>query len=301
MSAIIKETLKQNRPNLSPKSIQAYASTLKSLYAKVYPEADLSKLDVSKFINDQKAFLTYLSTTQYNKRKSILSALVVICGDADCESYRDLMNKDVKQYEEYELSQQKSEQQEKNWVTQDEIKKVFEFFKTEANKLFKLKELTSGQFQTLQNFIILSLLSGQEDFPPRRALDYTEMKIRNFDKGSDNVFNGKDFIFNNYKTVKKYHTQQFTVPKLLCLTLKKWVKVNPHDYMLVDRKGSKLTPVTLNQRINKIFGGKNVGVNILRHSYLTENTRSVTDLRAIFETANEMGHSLEQALLYIKK
>lgn len=113
--------------------------------------------------------------------------------------------------------------------------------------------MTSGQFQTLQNFIILSLLSGQEGFPPRRALDYTEMKIRNYDKNVDNVYNGKEFIFNNYKTVKKYHTQEFIVPKMLSLTLKKWVKVNPYDYMLVDRKGAKLTPVTLNQRINKIF------------------------------------------------
>ena len=71
--------------------------------------------------------------------------------------------------------------------------------------------------------------------------------------------------------------------------------------MLVDRKGKKLTPVTLNQRINKIFGGKNVGVNILRHSYLTENTKSVMDLRQIYETSQEMGHSVEMALRYIKK
>lgn len=298
MSSIIKTTLQTNRPTLKDKSLQAYTSTLKALYKKVYPD-DL-KVDVDKFSNNQQEFLTFLKNIPYNKRKSILSALVVICGENDCEAYRDLMKKDIEEYEQNELNQEKSETQQKNWVTQEEIKKVFDFYKTEADKLFKLKELASGQFQTLQNFIILCLLSGQEGFPPRRALDYTEMKIRNFNKNEDNIFNGKEFVFNVYKTAKKYNTQEFTVPKMLGIILKKWTKVNPYDYLLVDRSGAKLTPVKLNQRLNKIFG-KNVGVNILRHSYLTEHTNSVKDLREIYERAQEMGHSVNQALLYIKK
>lgn len=299
MSSILKQTLKANRPNLSEKSIKSYSSTLKSLYKKVYPD-DL-KLDLNKYVTNQQDFLEYLQNVEYNKRKSILSALVVICGDNDCEAYRLLMQKDIQQYDDKELNQEKTETQKQNWVSQEDIKKVFLFYKTEADKLFKLKELTSGQFQTLQNYIILCLLSGQEGFPPRRSLDYTEMKIRNYDKNVDNIFNGKDFIFNNYKTVKTYQSQQFPVPKLLGLILKKWCKINANDYLLVDRKGMKLSPVTLNQRLNKIFDGKNVGVNILRHSYLTEHTKSVTDLREIYERASEMGHSVEQALLYIKK
>ncbi len=299
MSNLLKQTLQVNRPNLSEKSLKAYTSTLKSLYKKVYPE-DL-RIEITKFVNNQQDFLAYLQNVEFNKRKSILSALVVICGDNDCDVYRQLMQKDIKQYDDNELNQEKTETQKQNWVSQEDIKKVFLFYKNEADKLFKLKELTTGQFQTLQNYIILCLLSGQEGFAPRRALDYTEMKIRNFDKNVDNIFNGKDFIFNNYKTAKTYQSQQFVVPKLLALILKKWCKVNQNDYLLVDRKGLKLSPVTLNQRLNKMFGGKNVGVNILRHSYLTENTKSVTDLREIYERASEMGHSIEQALKYIKK
>jgi hypothetical protein len=299
MSSLLKQTLQANRPNLSEKSIKAYTSTLKSLYKRVYP--DDIKIDINKFSNDQESFLNHLKNIEFNKRKSILSALVVICGDNDCDAYRQLMNKDISNYNDQELNQEKSETQKANWVTQEDVSKVFHFYKAEADKLFKLKELTAGQFQTLQNYIILCLLSGQEGFPPRRALDYTEMKIRNYEKLIDNIFNGKEFIFNKYKTVKTYQSQEFVVPKMLCLILKKWVKINQNDYLLVDRKGEKLTPVTLNQRLNKIFGGKRVGVNILRHSYLTENTKSVTDLREIYERASEMGHSPLQALKYVKK
>jgi hypothetical protein len=299
MTNELKETIKNNRPKLSDKSVQAYTSTLKTLYKKVYPSDP--NIDISKFIKNQQDFLKYLNEIEFNKRKSVLSALVVICGDEDCDSYRQLMLKDINQYDDQELNQEKTETQEKNWVSQEEIKQIFEFYKNEANKLFKLKELTPAQFQTLQNFIILSVLSGQENFPPRRALDYTEMKIRNYDKNIDNIFNGKEFIFNNYKTVKTYHTQSFIVPKLLSMTLKKWTKINPHDYLLIDRKGEKLTPVTLNQRLNKIFNGKKVGINILRHSYLTELGASVSDLRSIYETAQSMGHSVEMSLKYRKK
>jgi hypothetical protein len=299
MSNLLKQTLQVNRPNLSEKSLKAYTSTLKSLYKKVFPE-DI-RIEITKFVNNQEDFLAYLQNVEFNKRKSILSALVVICGDNDCDAYRQMMQKDIKQYDDNELNQEKTETQKQNWVSQEDIKKVFLFYKGESDKLFKLKELTTGQFQTLQNYIILCLLSGQEGFAPRRSLDYTEMKIRNFDKNVDNIFNGKDFIFNNYKTAKTYQSQQFVVPKLLSLILKKWIKINQNDYLLVDRKGLKLSPVTLNQRLNKMFGGKKVGVNILRHSYLTENTKSVKDLREIYERASKMGHSVEQALKYIKK
>jgi hypothetical protein len=121
MSTIIKDTLKANRPHLSDKSLQAYTSTLKSLYSKVYPN-DL-QIDINKFLDDKQDFLEYLQNIEYNKRKSILSALVVVCGDAQCDEYRNLMNKDAKEYEENELKQEKTPSQEKNWVTQEQIKK----------------------------------------------------------------------------------------------------------------------------------------------------------------------------------
>ena len=76
MSEIIKEQLIKNRSKLSENSLKAYVSTLKNLYKKVYP--DDTDIEISKF-NNQKKFIDYLKNVEGSKRKSILSALVVLC------------------------------------------------------------------------------------------------------------------------------------------------------------------------------------------------------------------------------
>lgn len=65
MTSILKQTLSLNRPNLSEKSLKSYASTLKSLYKKVYPD-DL-KIEINKFINNQNDFLEHLQNVEYNR------------------------------------------------------------------------------------------------------------------------------------------------------------------------------------------------------------------------------------------
>jgi hypothetical protein len=61
-----------------------------------------------------------------------------------------------------------------------------------------------------------------------------------------------------------------------------------------------LTPVKRNQRLNKIFG-KKVSCNILRHSFLTEKYKDIPAIKQMQETANDMGHSINEALMYVKK
>ena len=83
-----------------------------------------------------------------------------------------------------------------NWVNQSELDKIYKDLKGQANALFKKENHTKGELQTIQNYVILSLYTL---IPPRRSLDYTEMKINNIDKKQSNYINGKKFIFNTYK------------------------------------------------------------------------------------------------------
>ena len=53
--------------------------------------------------------------------------------------------------------------------------------------------------------------------PPRRSLDYSEMKIRNYDAKTDNFYKGNKFFFNKYKTVKSYGIQSLEIPKELMI------------------------------------------------------------------------------------
>ena len=294
---LIEDVLKENRPNLSASSLKTYCSTLRNIYKKVYPDDD--EIEIKKFSNS-KDFLDVLKDVEFNKRKSILSALVVVCPSDKNQVYKNLMIKDATKYNDEQLENKKTPSQEENWINQDEVKNIYEMYLSNANKLFKLKkDLTMPQIQTLQNFIIICLTAGIF-IPPRRSLDWTLMKWKNYNLNNDNYYNKKIFVFNQYKTAKFYHKQDIEVPNELRLILNKWTKIINSEYLLFDSNDNPLTPVKLNQRLNKIFNGK-ISVNILRHSYITDKyTNTPMTLKEIKENADAMGHSLNQSLEYVK-
>jgi hypothetical protein len=90
------------------------------------------------------------------------------------------------------------------------------------------------------------------------------------------------------------------IPKELKSILKKWMKINPTDWLLFDMNLEPLTSIKLNQRLNKIFG-KKTGVNLLRHSYLTDRFTDHTEKQKEAEqTMTDMGSSINQLQLYVK-
>jgi hypothetical protein len=70
---------------------------------------------------------------------------------------------------------------------------------------------------------------------------------------------------------------------------------------LFDTNGNPLTSVKLNQRLNKLFDGKKVGVNQLRKTYLTGKyaEHSKTD-KELTEDFKLMGSSVAVETTYIK-
>lgn len=290
----IVDRLKEKRPNLSASSIKTYNSILTNLYKKIY--LDDKTTDVNKF-NNPKQFINNLKDVEPSKRKNILSALVVL---TDNEDYKKLLIDDSNKYKKLIDENIKSETQKANWINHEELINIFNKYKLDGEKLLKQKEkLNNQQLQTLQNYIILCLTAGIY-IPPRRSLDWTLLKHKNFNKDKDNYYNKKDFVFNQYKTAKFYNQQNIEVPLVLKRIINKWIKLIDNDFILFDINNKPLTPVKLNQRLNKIFG-KKISVNILRHSYLSNKYKMMPKLKDMKETAESMGHSLEEALQYVKK
>ena len=80
------------------------------------------------------------------------------------------------------------------------------------------------------------------------------------------------------------------------------MKVNPTDYLLFDTNMNPLTSVKLNQRLNKLFEGKKVGVNSLRHTYLSDKYGStIQTTKDLATDLTNMGSSMSQAQTYIKE
>jgi hypothetical protein len=293
MTDKIKEYIKNKRPALSPTSIKSYSSTLKSLYEKVYDDKDY---DLSKFKDTEKV-IKFLKDMPPNRRKTILSALVVITDDKE---YRSLMLGDIRDYNTQIHKQEKTETQKDNWVSSNDIQEVWTDLKTETDLIYKKKHLKPIDLQNIQSFIILSLLGGIF-IPPRRSLDYCDFIIKG-DRGQHNYLDKNELVFNTYKTAKFYGEQCLTIPKPLKSILTKWISMNPTNTLLFDRNLNPLNAVKLTQRFNKIFGGKKVSVNNFRHTYLTERYKKHMDeSKDIENTTEDMGTSPAMLLNYVKK
>jgi len=291
----IKEFIKEKRPNISESSIQTYSSILRSLHKKVFGEKNFETDD---FDNTDK-ILKFLSDLEPNKRKSILSALVVITNN---KKYREQMLDDIREYNKEISEQKKTESQEENWVNQNDIKDLYEDLKTNAENLYKKKNINNSDLQQIQNYVIVSLLGGViGDYPIRRSKDYVDFKVGNIDKEKDNFLEGNYCIFNSYKTAKFYNQQKIFCPPKLRNILKKWISINPTEYLLFDTNFNQLSSVKLNQRLNKLFG-KKVGVNILRHSILTDKFGDqIKKNKEIDKVLSDMGSSAQQLKVYVKK
>jgi len=291
---VVKNYVKTKKPSLSASSITTYSSILKNLFKKVFGDIEL---DMEKF-NQSDKVLEYLKNVPPNKRKTILSSLVII---TDKKAYRDLMLEDVREYNKEIHKQEKTEEQKESWVNTNQVKDILNELKTNTDLLYKKKNLTLGDLQEIQSFIIMCLLGGVF-VPPRRSKDYVDFKIKNIDASKDNFLDKNKMVFNSYKTSKTYGQQILDIPIQLKNILTKWIKVNPTEYLLFDSNMNKLSSVKLNQRLNKIFGEKKVGVNQLRHTYLTDKyAHTIGQKDEIKETMGDMGSSAGMLDTYVKK
>jgi hypothetical protein len=288
----LKEELKSKRSSLSDSSLTTYSSILRNLYKKVFDDEPIKLYNFDK----TKEIIEYIKDVPPNKRKSILSALVVL---TDNEDYRKLMLTDINKYNSFIKTQQKTETQQENWIEKEKIKEVFDRLEKDAKQIYKKQSLTMTDLQSIQEYIIVALLGGLF-IPPRRLLDYTEFRVKNITKDEQNYYNRGSLYFNHYKTKKHYGEQSVKVPKTLQAILLKWVNINPNEYLLFDVNGNKLNSVKLNQRLNKIFGAK-ISVNNLRHTYLTDRFGDTIEKnKEIANTMEKMGSSSSQLTTYVK-
>jgi integrase len=234
------------------------------------------------------------------RRKTTLAALVVIVPDEIKDNYRNLMMTDIEESKSESVLQRKTEKQEANWVSQEEIKNVFDSLYKKVENITK-KNMTIDAMTTYRDMILLALTSGIF-IPPRRSLDWSELRLKGYDKKTENYLLKNKFIFNVYKTAKTYGQETIDIPENLQVLLRKYISLLPssQEYLLVNKNGRKMTSVSIALALNKIFS-KGVSVNMLRHSYLTEKYKDVPALNDMLTTAKQMGHSLGQAFEYVKK
>lgn len=289
----MESAIKENKPTISASSLKTYISLLKSLYHKKHEKGDINLA----WFNNQDEIIELLKDKPASSRKTTYAALIAIAKNNN--KYKAALLDDGKTYDKFIKTQTKTEKQEENWKSFEEVQKIFNDMHTKIKPLLNSKELSPTDYKKLQDFILLALTSGVF-ISPRRSMDWVDMKIKNIDKAKDNYIDKNDFVFNKYKTAKFYETQKVSIPKQLKTILNKFIKLNPHEYLLTDDKGNKMTNVRLTQKLNKIFDGA-ISTSMLRHIYLTEQLKNVPALEKLEKMAHDMGHSVGEALEYVKR
>jgi len=215
----------------------------------------------------------------------------------------------------------KTEKEEQNWISQDEIKQKLNDKMIILESIKDLKKINESQYNDLLDLLILSLFVLQK---PRRNKDYQEMYvIRKYkdeygtEKNFLDLFNN-NFIFNNYKTKSTYQTQNQQVNDNLRNIINEYLKFHPlkknfkqpnntTTLFLVKYDGSALSSNNALTRIlYKIFE-KKIGSSMLRKLYLTdkygEKMEQVNEImNEMKNDANAMGNSVGTIQTnYIKK
>jgi len=292
----LKEDIKKNRPKITESSINTYTSILKNLFKKFHKDGD--EFNINWFENED-AIIKHLKDVKPNIRKTLYSSLISITDDKHNKKYKKAMMEDAEHYRSENLKQNKTETQEKNWVTQDDVKKKVNEMMKSVRGLWNKDDLTKQEYKKLQDLILVSLTSGVF-IPPRRAVDWVDFVIKDVDEKNDNYLKKDEFHFNKYKGSDKKGEQVVKVPKELLILIKKFIKVNPHKYLLVDTQNKKMNSIKLNQHLERIWG-KKAGVNIFRHSFISEKY-PIFNVDELKKDAEKMGSSANMMLdTYIKK
>lgn len=271
----------------SANTIKRYKIALNKLEEAGFTDFDKDAENVVKYL-----LLTY---DKYNTRKSYLSAIFSTYEDRSKipKVLKDAISEEFKLQKDKEESQQLTPEQEANYVPWKEIMKV-------QKQLKDKKDKTHAEWF---EYMVVSLYTLTS---PVRA-DYSQMIVKKQYRDSKrhdkkNVFvqiKKPYFVFTDYKTADTYGKVVVPVPKALAQVITEYFEHLGHipEYIL----GAKYNPVVFSNFIRatfKKYTEKSVGINLLRHAYITEYLPTLKTIKKKNEVARRMMHSKTTQELY---
>lgn len=281
--------------NVSDSSAHLYIKNLERLNGNC-------KLENLLFLKDKEAITARVDAMNPNTARTYYISITSCLKDEMkyAKRYKFYYDKMMDLNEQLKVNNNKSEKQEKNWITQDDVVAKFGEIKDKYNEPKEGQKLNSSGYTTLLELMVLSLYVLAK---PRRNLDYMNMVIvkswnaEMFDKVNYLDLQHKKFIFNNFKTQKTYKTQIEPIGDELYAIIELYMKhhanrdeIEQGIPFLVRHSGDRFTTSNSITRIlNKIFD-KNIGASMLRNIYLTSKFgNQYEDLQ---NTATAMGTSV---------
>ena len=321
----LKNLITQARPDMRDSSKTAYVGNLAKLMRTIEigffeltsDEARENMLYTS--LQDRVAVKKYLRSYKPNTQKSYLNAIIVILKALtdnpkhptypSIEYYESLRDGYNQAYESNMAQNIKSDTMEANWVEWVDYERMVLTMHDECRrlKMFRKNKVMSAEERVLYGDYILTRL--YQDFPLRN--DYHDMRIIHSEddiesKKLNYLLVQEDrmyIILNHYKTSATYGSKKIEVNPVLRDVILNYLRVNKSGYLLVNEKTNKaLSAHQITLRLRRITHdrlGRNVGSNIIRHSYLSHKYNNVNEKQKL--DSDLMMHSLSTQKTYIKK
>ena len=289
---------------------------IKSLYA-LNKKKPFKNINFLKKVNDIESVIAeYAESTQRGLLATITSVLSMYKDKSGYKKlyqyYHDKMMQRVEtKREEEKEGGVKTKKQSENWLSWDEINSR----KGELKGGLvpdKKRSVDTDEYDKLLQYVVLSLYT---DVAPRRNQDYLSMfVVKKWNESMPKDKNyldiaSKRFIYNVYKTSKKYGAQNVDIPPALWDTIQMFLKHHPlwkegkrkadPVKLLVNADGTPITAVNAITRIlNKVFD-KKIGSSMMRHVFLTDKYKGTLD--EMQKDSSAMGHSTSQQREYVLK
>ncbi len=189
-----------------------------------------------------------------NTRRTYLIPLLKIFKDYKVKKYYNHYSKMLDELK--TTSREKTEKDLKNWIETLDV------------------ETKDGSIEQLIHALYTKI-------PPRRSLDFVNVKLCEPVDENQNYYYKKKFYFGNYKTSGTYGRQIVDVCDELDSIIQEFIKNNSKEFLIPNWSSLKN-----NRMLNKIFGAS---VNMLRKKYATD--KHAKPMKDLEKTATDLGNS----------
>ena len=264
-------------------------STLKMYGISIRKLAD-AKVDITKHTE----VLNWFESQKFSNstQKVYLSAIKYETKDKFAKELQDRLNELYKKQNEKDMEQKLTDKQEQNFVKWEDIVAV-------QKKLAGLEDKSDSKWR---QYLVTSLYTLNA---PVRA-DYGEMEVFNkYNKkrtGNELIWNkSPKFIFRVYKTAKTYGEVHIPVSKPLQKVIGDWFDHlgGTPKYLLGATSSSPNTLAVYILNTMRKHTGKEVGVSLIRHSYITHMFPKLKTLKQKQDLSARMLHSRDLQEKYV--
>lgn len=292
------------KTELSENSISTYMRNLRKIFKEHFACTTPNPL----FFKDHVSTIEYIDSLPTNaSRKTMCTSIIVMLKHHPVfpkkikEIYSKKLTSIAYEQNQVYIENQRSEKENLNWVTKEEIEEKISFLEKEMNRQATPRQ----KLVSAQKHLILKLYN---EIPPlRNDYAFTCIFPKKKDVPEDNLCNcivldEAKMYLKVYKTSKFYGTKEITIPSTIINlikdfeSLKKKMNKNiPHNYLLIKCDFTPMDKLNLTKTLNKIFYPKKVSTTVLRKVYLSYKYPIQHSIQEMQKDADIMGHDFMTA------